>query len=176
MKKAIILLIVICLFVSISGCTDSSAPMSVEETETVSQDVTFYFPDEAVMYLCPETIKVNADKDIFLETVVASIINGPASEDLNPSVFGDVDVLSVESENGLCTVDLSSEFREFNTGGTTKEVMAIYSIVNTLCALDGIEKVKINIEGEENPEFGGHFSLDEPLEFDITLMKQGVKK
>ena len=172
MKKAIILLIVICLFVSFSGCTDSSAPMSVEETETVSQEVTFYFPDEAVMYLCPEIIKVNADEDIFLETVVASIINGPVSKDLNPSVFGDVDVLSVKSENGLCTVDLSSEFAEYNTGGTTKEVMAIYSIVNTLCSIDGVEKVKINIEGEENPEFGGHFSLDEPFEADMTIVKK----
>ena len=176
MKKAIILLTVICLFVSFSGCVKPETPSSSDEQEVLSQEVTFYFPDEAVMYLCPETIKVNADKDIFLETVVVSIINGPVSEKLNPSVSGDVDVLSVKSENGLCTVDLSSEFREFNTGGTTKEVMAIYSIVNTLCALDGIEKVKINIEGEENPEFGGHFSLDEPFEFDMTLMKQGVKK
>ena len=176
MKKAIILLLVICIFAFISGCADSSAPISVKETETVSRDVTFYFPDEAVMYLCPEIIKVNADEEIFLETVVASIINGPVSEALNPSVFGDVDVLSVKTENGICTVDLSSEFAEFNTGGTTKEVMAIYSIVNTLCQLDGVEKVKINIEGEENPEFGGNFSLDEPFEFDMSLMKSGVKK
>ncbi len=172
MKKAIILLTVICLFVSFSGCVKPEVPSSEPEQEVLSQDVTFYFPDEAVMYLCPEIIKVNADKDIFLETVVASIINGPVSEDLNPSVFGDVDVLSVKSENGLCTVDLSSEFAEYNTGGTTKEVMAIYSIVNTLCAIDGVEKVKINIEGEENPEFGGHFSLDEPFEADMTIVKK----
>ena len=144
MKKVIILFLALAVFVSFSGCVKPETPSSSGEKETeqevLSQDVTFYFPDEAVMYLCPETIKVNADEDIFLETVVASIINGPASEDLNPAIFGDVDVLSVKSENGLCTVDLSSEFREFNTGGTTKEVMAIYSIVNTLCTLLALKK------------------------------------
>ena len=176
MKRAILLFLVLCIFVSFSGCIKPENPSSSVDSETgqeiISQDVTFYFPDEAVMYLCPETIKVNASEDIFLETVVASIINGPVSEDLRPSVSGDVDVLSVNLKDGICTVDLSSEFREFNTGGTTKEVMAIYSIVNTLCNLDGIEKVKINIEGDENPEFGGHFSLKDTFEFDMTIVKK----
>ena len=58
----------------------------------------------------------------------------------------------------------------YNTGGTTKETMALYSIVNTLCGIDGIEKVKINIDGNENPDFGGHFDLSEPLEADLSLI------
>ncbi len=170
MKKISILMLSCMIILTFFACSKHKAPSN--SGTNYSQDVTFYFPDEAVMYLCPETRKVTAAEHIFMQSVVDAIIKGPATDGLKPSISGDVKILSISTGDGIFTLDLSSEFRDANTGGTTKEVMAIYSIVNTLCSIDGIEKVKINIDGDETPEFGGHFSLDEALEPDFSLVKE----
>ncbi len=183
MKKVLVIFLSLIMVFAATACENPSnepqatpppktaqAPQNPKDDEIISRDVTLYFPDEAVMYLVPEKINVNALESIFVESIVSALIKGPVSEDLNPAILGDVDIFSVNVKDGLCTLDLSSEFRRFNTGGSTKETMAIYSIVNTLCGLDEIDKVKINIEGEENPDFGGHYSLDEPFEADESLI------
>lgn len=184
MKKISAFALVLLLLFSLTACESSkrspeptpppktAQSEALDTDEVISRDVVFYFPDDAVMYLVGESRNVNLRESLFLESVVQAIIKGPANESLRPSISGDVEVLSVTEENGICTVDLSSEFAEFNTGGSTKETMAIYSIVNTLCSIDEINKVKINIDGNENPDFGGHFSLDEPLEADMSLIKE----
>lgn len=182
MKKVLFLVISLIFIFNASACekpseTPSPTPppktgATQEPNEVISQDVAFYFPDEAVMYLVPEVINVNVRESEFLEAIVQTVIKGPVSEDLNPAISGDVQVLSAETKDGICTVDLSSEFTKHNTGGSTKETMALYSIVNTLCGLDRVDKVKINIDGNENPDFGGHYSLDEPLEADMSLVKK----
>jgi germination protein M len=179
MKKLLLVLLSVSAFFAISACQNNDTAKQSEkpkntpqkqEEKTISKDVSFYFPDEAVMYLCPETLVVNTRETEFLETIVHTLINGPVDPNLNPAISGKVNVLSATVKDKICTVDLSEEFATYNTGGTTKETMALYSIVNTLCGIDGIEKVKINIDGNENPDFGGHFDLSEPLEADLSLI------
>lgn len=181
MKKLLLLAFAVTIILSAAACSNpeknNAKPTPSPKTEAtpepeklLSRDVTFYYPDEAAMYLIPEVKKVKSDDSEFLASVVKAVIQGPKDDSLNPSVSGNVRVLSVKNKDGICTIDLSSEFSENNTGGSTKESMAIYSIVNTLCGIDGIDKVKINIEGDENPDFGGHFSLDEPFEPDWTMV------
>lgn len=184
MKKFLLLILSLAIIFTGSACSKPSEnggevqqnkPTTTappEPEKIISQEVTFYFPDDAVMYLVPDVMTVDAYESEFLEGIVQTIIKGPSGEDLKPSITGDVEVLSVTVDDGICTVDLSSEFAEYNTGGTTRETMAIYSIVNTLCGLDNIDKVKINIEGDENADFGGHFSLNEPFEPDLSMIQK----
>lgn len=180
MKKILLVLVSAMMLTIFSGCQKSGdinkpetpdIPQKQEE-KMVNQEVSFYYPDDAVMYLCPETLLVSTRETEFLEAIVHTLINGPVDPELNPSISGDVNVFSATVKDEICTVDLSEEFAKHNTGGSTKETMAVYSIVNTLCGIDGIEKVKINIEGNENPDFGGHFDLSEPLEPDFSIVKK----
>ncbi len=180
MKKILPVLVSVMMLTLFSSCQKSGEIIKPQTPETppkqeekmITQEVSFYYPDDAVMYLCPETILVNTRETEFLEAIVQTIINGPVDPELNPSISGQVNVLSATLKDKICTVDLSEEFREHNTGGSTKETMAVYSIVNTLCGIDGIEKVKINIEGNESPDFGGHFDLSEPLPPDFSIVKK----
>lgn len=131
-------------------------------------EVKLYFPDEN-MDLGIETRVVDGEN--IAATVVEEIVKGPLQSGLTASVTGDVRVLSAEIAQGVCTVDLSGEFRTYNTGGTMTESIAIYSIVNSLCSLDGVDKVKINIEGETEAEFGGHFYLGDKFEFEVKMVR-----
>ena len=135
---------------------------SLEFTVSGKAEVALYFPDKDVMKLEKEVREIHIRGSIE-KSILSELMKGPESEELSPSLYGNITVISVATKDGLCTIDFSSELREHNTGGSTKEYMAIMSIVKSLCEVEGIERVKINIEGEENPQFGGHFTLDEPF-------------
>lgn len=160
MKKMICVLM--CLVFFLTGCGSN----------VTEKTVTVYFPDENVMYVEGEERVIKGENEVdFVKAVFAEILKGPESERLNPSLRGDVKLLSVNVDKGICTVDLSEEFALYNTGGSAMESMAIYSIVNSVCSLEGIDKVKINIEGNSEAEFGGHFYMGEPFEPDVDLVK-----
>lgn len=168
MKKICLslLLVIICILF-LGGCGDyeniKTAELEFNDSKKVEKRVvTLYFPDSESMYLEREIREIEVDESIE-KSILLEVFKGPYDENMHPSISGDVKVLSVKSKSGVCTVDLSSEFAECNTGGSTREHMAIMSIVNSLCALENVEKVKINIEGETDPDFGGHFTLAEPF-------------
>ena len=42
-------------------------------------------------------------------------------------------------------------------------MLTVYSIVNSLCELDEVEKVQFLIEGEKQIEYKGHIEFDKPF-------------
>lgn len=64
-------------------------------------------------------------------------------------------ILSLEVEQGVCRVDLSREFL-LNKPRVEKEGgLMVYALVNTLCALAGINQVQILVEGQKVDSYGG---------------------
>ncbi len=161
MKKFICLFVILILFTA-SGCMD----FDNEDINVPSKDekinLTLYFPDKDGIYLHKEERITERGRGKIEVLILDELFDGPENEkELTDSVFGDVEILSVTTKDGKCTVDLSEEFLKYNTGGSAKETFAIYSIVNSLCELENIDQVKINIEGDESAEFGGHFVFED---------------
>lgn len=127
--------------------------------------VSLYFPDNEAMNLHEEKRNVVLSGNSSLEyEILKCLFDGPESEDLSPSLDGENLINSVTVfDTGLCIVDFKSDFVILNTGGSAREMFVIDSIVNSLCALDDISEVKINIDGNDKADFGGHFMLDEPF-------------
>lgn len=142
-----------------------------QQSEIIEKEVTLYFPDENIMDLHGEKRLLKSDN--IPKSVVEAVISGPKSEDLIPALTSDVKVISASVSDGTktCVVDLSKEFALNNTGGSAIETFAIYSIVNSLCQLPEISNVKINIEGNNNAAFGGHYDISVPIEPDMTIVK-----
>ncbi len=165
MKKLISVILSIAVIGILGACAINSG---VEETN--SQQITLYFPDNEALYLHPEIRSVETGDKEIEKVIIEELVNGPKSGGLTAALVGGFEVLSVKNENGICTIDLSEEFSLKNTGGSAQETFAVFSIVNSLCELDGVDNVKINIEGNENAEFGGHFMLDLPFEADMDIV------
>ncbi|MBQ7400026.1 MAG: GerMN domain-containing protein [Clostridia bacterium] len=177
MKKLSLIAIIFVLAIALVSCSNASTekadtdvkndkviekPVINEEPEKEIVTLTLYFPDNDVLYLHPEKREVEVEKgQLLAEVVLEELFRGPKDEELAPGLDGENLVNSVKVENGLCTVDFASDFILLNSGGSTREAFAIGSIVNSLCELDGIEEVKIDIDGNKSSEFGGHFTLDE---------------
>ncbi len=119
----------------------------------------------------------------FYKTVIEELIKGPKDEQLYPTIPSSTKVYSVKVKDGLAIVDFSKEIITDTSKiphSSTTEILAIFSIVNTLTEFDEIQKVRITIEGKKEgkiddlyiEDFWGHVGIYE----DFTRNEQVLLK
>ena len=132
--------------------------------------VTLYFSDDDAMYLVSEKRDVVINEDDKPEAVVfRELIKGPQTDNLWDAIPEGTKLLSVNTKNGLCTIDLSKEFVDNSPGGTASERMAIYSVVNSLTSLEGVKNVQFLIDGKKR-EIYTHMIFDKPIPRDNDII------
>ncbi len=140
MGPIIILLSFILLVFNTAGCTPKT-------------NVRLYFSqyEDNLAYLVPEMRPVVNDGD-FYKNIVQEIIKGPADKQTYQTIPSTVKVNSVTVSSGLAIVDFSKEIITNETEiphSSTTEMLAIYSIVDTLTEFKEIQKVRITVEGKQ---------------------------
>ena len=116
--------------------------------------VKLYFANESGDKLIAAYREKFYSTNISLERfVVEEILAGPSGRiaGLYPTVHSDTKILSVMSKDGICYVNLDSNFLTA-VNNVTSEV-AIYSIVNSLSELPHIHHVQILVNGALPPSF-----------------------
>lgn len=78
-------------------------------------------------------------------------------------------ILSVSTEDGLCTVDLSTEFESRRFYTHTGQLLSLMGVVNTLTELPEIDRVEFTIDGALLVRYGS-LSLSGPLEHDDRFL------
>ena len=152
-----------------SDATPENNEKQAQKELAETAEINLYFSDENIMNLKSEVKSFDVNDDIASE-IAKAVIKGPESEHLYALIPSEAKVLSADiSDDGLCTLNLSKEFCEFD-GGSYMENMAVFSLVNSLCSYDKINSVKINVEGDEAALFGGHYSLEDAFKADKTLI------
>ena len=74
--------------------------------------------------------------------------------------------------DGTLVTDFSREIQTLHTGGTTGEILTVYSIVNSLAMnFAQVETVQILIDGDEVETLVGHLDLEQPLTRDNRWLK-----
>jgi len=132
--------------------------------------VTLYFSDSQAMYVAGEKRDIEVPGGTSPEEmVIGELIAGPRHEDLWNAIPDGTRLLSVTTKDGLCTVNFSKEFVDNSPGGTASERMAIFSVVNTLTELKGLDKVQFLIEGKKR-EFYTHMTFDQPFSRDESVI------
>lgn len=135
--------------------------------------VTIYFSNKGAEYLIPENRQVLIKNNEPIEKyIMQELIKGPKSSELSATVPPETKILSIETKEGICFVNLSNDFRVQHNGGSTGEIMTIYSIVNSLTELDFIDKVQFLIEGQKAETFKGHMIFNEPFERYPEIIKK----
>ncbi len=130
--------------------------------------VKLYFSDNEAMYLGSELRRVSTQqKDSTEKIILQELIKGPQTKQLVRTIPAETKILSVETKDGVCFVNLSSDFITKHSGGSAAEIMTIYSIVNSLTELNYIERVQFLIEGKKQDVFI-HMIFNEPFERDVS--------
>lgn len=184
MKRLLVLLFALLLVFSVA-CTKNTEedvlgeggdnPTITDVTDTKNKDdeednaqVVLYYSDKDARGLCPEVRNVPSDKANDALFVATELFKGAESDELVNTIPANTKINSCVVSDGLCTLDLSSEF--ISKQGTANEELAIYSVVNTLCRLDGIDEVQFLIDGQKVMIFGSYI-FDEPFSEDTSLVR-----
>jgi len=103
-----------------------------------------------------------------LDDVLGELLNGPVGEFDEPLPEGTV-INSVRMDRDLAFIDLNRVFADSLPSGSSAEMMAVYSIVDTVTVnFPQITRVKLTVEGEQSSLLK-HLDLSEPLAPDYTL-------
>ena len=137
--------------------------ISAETTEYAI--LTLYFANINYTDLQTEerVIEVNANQTSE-KTVLEQLIAGPEGTDVQSTVPFETKIRDVTTtKDGICYVNLSNDFVTKHTGGEMAEKLTIYSIVNSLCELDHVDKVQFLIEGKKVDKFKEHLEIKTPF-------------
>lgn len=128
-----------------------------------------YFSDDSLNYLIPENKLLQIKQSQTLEyQIVEKIISGPTASKYVRTVPANTKIKNIKTEDGICYVDLSSEFLAKNTISVSEEI-AIYSIVNSLTELEEINRVQFLIDGKKVDIYGS--SIDTGIDISSPLAK-----
>ena len=125
-----------------------TAEFFIENTGAeINYKVTLYFANETGDLLKKTTRNIfYTGTSSIEELVINQIINGPTENGLYATVSADTTLLNVSTKESICYVDLNEKF--LDKLPNVSDNVAIYSIVNSLVELPGINKVQFRINGE----------------------------
>ncbi len=133
-------------------------------------EVNLYFSDSQAMYLVPEKRKIPQTPSL-AKQVVIELIKGPENPNLYPTIPQETQVNEVYIADDIVYIDLSEEIFKNHPGGSSGELMTVYSIVNTLTEITPIRAVQILVEGNEKESLVGHIDISMPLIRDENWIK-----
>ncbi|MBR1633916.1 MAG: GerMN domain-containing protein [Lachnospiraceae bacterium] len=145
-----------------------------EKEEALESDTfTLYYSTEKGQGLIKKTRLLHFNNTMSRESVVLSYLaRDPGTEDGAKAVLSpNTKVLSVTTKDGICYVKLDASFLNQQSGVATET--AVYGIVDSLAALNEINKVELSVENTTEgivPESDTVSGIYEP---DESLVKSG---
>ena len=132
--------------------------------------VRFYFATADGSSLIPvERDVISGSNDSLEKVVMEQLIAGPASYEGYVTISPDTKMNTLAVKNGICYVSMDTALVD-KPVDVSEEVL-LYSIVNTLTSLPGINKVQISINGETDRVLRSVLRLDEIYSFNEEIIK-----
>lgn len=170
-KKIVIIFTILLLIVLIGGFIGIKYAREKQEKKTtgeeytpqeeISEDqlrqtiVSLYFQSKETKELVPEARLVDIKEIINdpCDKLVNLLIKGPKNEKQERIIPENTKLLKTYMEADCVTIDLSSEFLNYDKTDEKTKKNLIESIVKTLTQLTEVNKVKILIDGNTSDEF-----------------------
>lgn len=113
----------------------------------------------------------NTDISPCIRALLEELANGPLG-DLTPTIPQNSAFRSVQIQGDTAIIDLGPELVERLPKGSSAEMTAVYSIINTIAFnFPAIKRVQFLVDGQNVPTLDGHLDLRKPLEPDFQLEK-----
>jgi len=124
----------------------------------------FAGPDGNYLSLEERKIILREEPNAQIKDVLKELIRGPENKDLSSILPNETEVRAVYLRNQDIYVDFSSSLSENHPGGSTGELLTVYSIVNTLLLnFPSYTRVQILIQGKPRETLAGHIDIRNPF-------------
>lgn len=173
--------------VMISGCVPTLGSSGLPEKKAESQSaatastldqppaadtiaVKVYFASHDAKQLEAEVYQLKKS-DLLLQQAIEIMATGPRNTDLWPVVPAVTKVNSLLVKEGTAYVDFSDAIVKQGFGGSSREILAVAAIVNTLTEFPEVEQVQILIEGKKVNSLFGHVDVSQPMSRSPGIIK-----
>ncbi len=135
MKKIVSIFIILSLLLSLTACIGDK------------ESYVIYYASYDKTGFTREKISVEKS-DTFegkIKNITEALLKGPKKAESSRVIPEDTALLGVRIEGKIVTLNLSQDFEKTKDDAT--RLLALYSLVNTLCEVEGIEGVKVLVNG-----------------------------
>lgn len=130
------------------GLSGSDVLLYDGEESPYEKQVRLYFAERNSRYLSVEYHTLSVSDDAMLERyIIDELLRGPNDDLLVSAIPEGTELISVTTEDGVCTVCLSNEFWANRPESFAGERLAVYSIVDSLTSLAEVSGVVIQVDG-----------------------------
>ncbi len=156
---------------AIGFLSDKDIDLVTDEMTKDSKKIMLYFADKNLDCLIAEnrTIKIT-DTNPIEQYIVNELIKGTTLTDAKNIISQDTELISAQTTDNVCFVNFKSGFVEKNSGNEKTEKLIIYSIVNSLCEIDGVNSVQFLIDGKKIEAFG-NLNISNAISADKNISK-----
>jgi spore germination protein GerM len=139
------------------------------------REATLYFSDQEAEFLIGEKREIGKKEEVEEEAqeAIRELIKGPKGR-LVPTLPSRTELLSIQlDDKGTARVNFSGTLTKDHPGGSSSEMMTVYSVVNTLIInFPVIQRVQFLVEGNEIESITGHLSLSRPIASKPDLIRK----
>jgi spore germination protein GerM len=146
-------------------------PPAAEPARRKTVSLFFLSEDDDLLHGEPREIAAGPSDAAEAERTMAELIKG-SEKNLISALPSETRVRQVfVTKDGTAYVDFGREIMEKFSYGSSSELAAVYSVVDTLAFnFKSIKKVAILVEGAERETLGGHIDLTRPFLPDFSIL------
>jgi len=136
-----------------------------DRLSSVTWEGTLCFGDENADVLVKEFRKITSlpQPEHKAVALVKELIAGPKARGVR-TLPPEVKLRAITRDGDVLTVDLSQDLISRHPGGSTSEMMTVFSLVNTLTMnIPEIRRVKLLVEGRPVDTIAGHIDCKDPI-------------
>jgi hypothetical protein len=144
----------------------------VNHPAAVRKGVLFFVTDGTRLAREARELPSCTDTETCVKDLLDELFSGPVS-DLDEALPEGVELTGVHLERDLAVVDVSKAFATDLPTGSSAEMLAVYSIINTVCFnFPQITRVRVTVEGAATNL--SHLDLMDPLPPDYSLEREAT--
>jgi len=144
----------------------------VDQSAAIRKGVLFFVADGTRLAREARELPACSDTETCVKDLLDELFSGPVGE-LDEALPEGALLTGVRLEGDLAVVDVTKPFASELPSGSSAEMLAVYSIVNTVCFnYPQIARVRITVEGA--PATLNHLDLMDPLPPDYSLEREAI--
>ena len=145
-----------------------------QRVSSKKEPVYLYFADKRSTFLVAEETFLSHPKEpaSFGKLIIKTLIDGSISN-RESTLPKDTKLRTLfVDQDGTAYVDFAGSIKEIMKTGCYDEIIAVYSVVNSLVLnIPEIKRVKILIGGQESETLSGHLDLSQPFKANMYLVR-----
>ena len=145
------------------------------ETPVAGDEAVLYFPGRRdKLYSERRELSAEFEGETKIRLVITELLQGPTSDELSAVLPPELEVGGVSLDaDGVLFLDLTSKSGGLRGMGSTSELLAVYSLVNTVLANEPDARAVVLLwNGRQHPSLAGHVDTARPLTANSGLIAE----